>query len=121
MGIVGFYSLLRNQVNQNIDLDMQLKMEQMARQMIDPQFAQNYSQDSDITLITEISPNQDVSIGLKDTLIFNKQKNSYQFYRSFSQVVITDKTHFYVQILKTLESIKRIMTKLKSCIQPYLF
>ena len=84
MGIVGFYSLLRNQVNQNIDLDMQLKMEQMARQMIDPQFAQNYSQDSDITLITEISPNQDVSIGLKDTLIFNKQKNSYQFYRSFS-------------------------------------
>ena len=112
MGIVGFYSLLRNQVNQNIDLDMQLKMEQMARQMIDPQFAQNYSRDSDITLITEISPNQDVSIGLKDTLIFNKQKNSYQFYRSFSQVVITDKAHYYVQILKPLREFDRLIVRI---------
>ena len=112
LGIVGFYFLLRNQVNQNIDLDMQLKMEQMARQMIDPQFAQNYSQDSDITLITEISPNQNVNIGLKDTLIFNKQKNSYQFYRSFSQVVITDKAHYYVQILKPLREFDRLIVRI---------
>ncbi len=111
-GMVAFYYVLREQVDQNINLELEKRKKSINKELdsahskINP--AVNLSEKVLITPLDKPRP----LISFSDTLLFNPDENKYSIYRQLGFVkVIGDQTYF-IQIFKPLEETDRLIVRI---------
>lgn len=113
LGIVGFYYLLRDQVNQNINQELELKVEQMISQISSAHNTGKIEvKQSEIVIFRQIQHKEKVQLGFGDTIVFNQQKNAYEYYRYYGYVLSLNNNFFFIQILKPLRESDNLIVRI---------
>lgn len=113
LGIVGFYFLLRDQVNQNINQDLELKVEQMISQISSAHSSEKIeAKQSEKVIFRQINPTEAVQTGFGDTIIFDQQKKSYEYYRYYGYVLNLNSNTYFIQILKPLREFDNLIVRM---------
>lgn len=113
LGIIGFYFLLRNQVNQNINNELEVKVSYIINQLSALRNAENISaEQSEIIVVEEIQASDRVRIGFQDTIILNQQKNTYEYYRYYGQVVSNFDKYYFIKVLKPLRESDNLIVRI---------
>ena len=104
-GIVAFYFLLRNQVDQNINLELEKRKQGIEKQLKSHHTANKIPPNpNERVIFNAISPDEKVpAMEFADTLIFDEIENKYIPFRKLAFVVSINERKVYVQIFRSLE------------------
>lgn len=112
-GIVGFYYLLRDQVNQNINQELELKVEQMISQINSAHSSEKIEvKQNEKIIFRQIKATDLVQKGFGDTIIFDQQKKSYEYYRYYGHVLNWNNNLYFIQILKPLREFDNLIVRM---------
>ena len=111
-GMVAFYYVLREQVDQNINLELE-KREKSINKELDSVHSTtnptvNLSEKVLITLLDKPRP----LVSFSDTLLFNPDENKYAIYRQLGFVKNIGDQSYYIQIFKPLEETDRLIVRI---------
>ena len=112
IGMVAFYYILRQQVDQNINLEL-LKRKISINKEFDAAHSLmnqpvNLNDTVLITLLTQ--PRQDERFS--DTLLFNPEEKKYELFRQLGFVKTIHNQDYYIQIFKPLEETDRLIIRI---------
>jgi signal transduction histidine kinase len=112
IGIVAFYYILRQQVDQNINLELQKRRVSINKDFDAIHSPVNQSVNlSDTVLITPLTQPR-AAERFSDTLLFNREENRYQLYRQLGFVKRILNHDYYIQIFKPLEETDRLIIRI---------
>lgn len=108
-GMVAFYYILRQQVDQNINLELAKRKTSIIKELDSAHSSIKQSVNlNEKVLITPLNkPRPEVS--LSDTFLFNQDENRYALYRQLGFVKSINNQSYYVQIYKSLEETDRLI------------
>lgn len=111
-GMVAFYYVLREQVDQNINLELE-KREKSINKELDSVHSTtnptvNLSEKVLITLLDKPRP----LVSFSDTLLFNPDENKYAIYRQLGFVKNIGDQSYFIQIFKPLEETDRLIVRI---------
>lgn len=113
VGIVGFYYLLKNQVNQNLNQELEAKVEQMISQIRVAHTSENIEvKQNEIVVFKQIQHTDKVQRGFGDTIVFNQQKKAYEYYRYYGIVLNLNDNFYFIQILKPLREFDNLIVRI---------
>jgi len=110
--MVAFYYVLREQVDQNINLELE-KREKSINKELDSVHSTtnptvNLSEKVLITLLDKPRP----LVSFSDTLLFNPDENKYAIYRQLGFVKNIGDQSYFIQIFKPLEETDRLIVRI---------
>jgi len=112
IGMVAFYFMLRQQVDQNINLELKKREISLNKEFDAAHTSAKPSVNlSDTIIITRIfhpRANEQFS----DTLLFNQETNQYEIYRQLGFVKKIQNNDYYIQIFKALEETDRLIIRI---------
>ncbi len=112
IGMVAFYYMLRNQVDQNINLELKKRGMRIIKEFDTAHSSYNqYVNLSDTVIITPLDRQRQAEI-FSDTLLFNPQTNKYALFRQFGFVKAIHGHDYYIQIFKPLEETDRLIIRI---------
>ena len=111
-GMVGFYYSLRQQVDQNINLELEKRKTSINKELDAAHSAINQPVSlSEKVLITPLNSSRP-PISFSDTLLFNPEANKYALYRQLGFVKTINNQAYYIQIFKPLEETDRLIVRI---------
>lgn len=113
MGMMVFYFMLRQQVDQNINLELSKRALSISK-IFDDAHHSSSSQTvnlSDTIIITPITQPR-VAERFSDTLLLNPETNKYSIYRQHGFVKTIHNQDYYIQIFKPLEETDRLIIRI---------
>lgn len=110
--MVGFYYSLRQQVDQNINLELEKRKTSINKELDSAHSAINQPVSlSEKVLITPLNSFRP-PISFSDTLLFNPETNKYALYRQLGFVKTINNQAYYIQIFKPLEETDRLIVRI---------
>jgi len=112
IGMVAFYYMLREQVDQNINLELQKRASNINK-IFDAAHssAKQTVNLNDTVIITQLTQSRK-SERFSDTLLFNPETNKYTLFRQFGFVKTIYDRDYYIQIFKPLEETDRLIIRI---------
>lgn len=111
-GMVAFYYLLRQQVDQNINFELE-KCKKSINKGLDSDHTsinQNFNLNLKVLITPMIKPQSPVTFS--DTLLYNKEENRYILYRQLGYIKTIDNQAYFIQIFKSLEETDRLIVSI---------
>jgi signal transduction histidine kinase len=119
--MVIFYYVLRQQVDQNINLELEKRKMSISKELdlahSSIKSPINLNEKVLITPLNKLMP----SVILKDTLLFDHEQNRYSLYRQLGFVKRVNNQSYYVQIFKSLEETDRLIIRIVLTINVLFF
>jgi signal transduction histidine kinase len=111
-GMVAFYYLLRQQVDQNINLELEKSKKSINIGFeTDPTTINRPLNLNLKVLITPLNKQQS-PVSFTDTLLYNKGENRYILYRQLGYVKTINNQTYYIQLFKSLEETDRLIVRI---------
>ncbi len=112
IGMMAFYYILRKQVDQNINLELQNRAASITKEFdAAHSYASQLSNMSDTIIITPLK-NLQKAEKFSDTLLLNPETKKYVLYREHGFVNNIHGQNYYVQIFKPLEESDRLIVRI---------
>ncbi len=112
MGMMVFYFMLRQQVDQNINLELSKRALSISKVFDDAHSSSSQTTNlSDTIIITPITQPR-VAERFSDTLLLNPETNKYSIYRQHGFVKTIHNQNYYIQIFKPLEETDRLIIRI---------
>ena len=112
-GTIAFYYLLRNQVNQNINIELEKRKTSIVNQLLSAHASvytpQNQNEKVIITALKEIPKPQ---LSFYDTLFYDNMARKYVPFRQLGFIANFDHTQYYIQIFKSLEETDNLIVRI---------
>jgi signal transduction histidine kinase len=111
-GMVAFYYILRQQVDHNINLELEMRKNIISKELdsVHSSATQPLNLNEKVLVTPLDKPMPSVSIS--DTLLFNPDQNRYALYRQLGFVKTVNNKTYYVQIFKSLEETDRLIVRI---------
>lgn len=112
-GLAAFYYLLRYQVNQNINYELEKR-----KNSITQQFGTAYSSNKEPVNLNEqiiVAPyysGNNLSLSFSDTILYDNETQRYIPYRKLGFVTTFNNQEYYVQIFKSLEETDMLIVRI---------
>ncbi len=111
-GMVAFYYVLREQVDQNINLELEKRKKSIDKELDTVHSTTNPTVNlSEKVLITPLNKPR-ISVSFSDTLLFNPDENKYSIYRQLGFVKTIGDQSYFIQIFKPLEETDRLIVRI---------
>ena len=111
-GMVAFYYVLREQVDQNINLELEKREKSIIKELDSAHSTTNPTVSlSEKVLITPLDKPRPL-VSFSDTLLFNPDENKYAIYRQLGFVKIIGDQSYFIQIFKPLEETDRLIVRI---------
>ena len=111
-GMVAFYYVLREQVDQNINLELEKRQKSINKELDSVHSTTNPTVNlSEKVLITPLDKPRPV-VNFSDTLLFNPDENKYAIYRQLGFVKSIGDQSYFIQIFKPLEETDRLIVRI---------
>jgi len=111
-GMVAFYYVLREQVDQNINLELQKRERSIIKELDSVHSTTNPTVNlSEKVLITPLYKARP-AVTFSDTLLFSQEENKYAIYRQMGFVKNIGDKSYYIQIFKPLEETDRLIVRI---------
>lgn len=111
-GTIAFYYLLRNQVNQNINIELEKRKEVINSQLLSAHSSvrtpPNHNEKVIITLLKDVPTPK---LNFYDTLFYNDFAKKYTPYRQLGFIASFNNTQYYIQIFKSLEETDNLIIR----------
>ncbi len=112
IGMMAFYYILRKQVDQNINLELQNRASSITKEFdAAHSYANQLSNMSDTIIITPLKNFQKAE-KFSDTLLLNPETKKYVLYREHGFVNSIHGQNYYIQIFKPLEESDRLIVRI---------
>jgi len=110
--MVAFYYVLREQVDQNINLELEKRQKSINKELDSVHSTTNPTVNlSEKVLITPLDKPRPV-VNFSDTLLFNPDENKYAIYRQLGFVKSIGDQSYFIQIFKPLEETDRLIVRI---------
>ena len=111
-GMVAFYYILRQQVDQNINLELEKRKTSINKELdsAHSSISQPVNLNEKVLITPLNKPRPPVSFS--DTLLLNQEENRYSLYRQLGFVKSINNQSYYVQIFKSLEETDRLIVRI---------
>jgi len=120
-GMVLFYYILRNQVDNNINLELEKRKMSISKELDSAHSSMKSTINLDEkVLITPLNRPMPPA-NLKDTLLFDTEQNRYSLYRQLGFVKTVNNQPYYIQIFKSLEETDRLIVMIILTINALIF
>lgn len=111
-GMVAFYYVLREQVDQNINLELEKRQKSINKELDSVHSTTNPTVNlSEKVFITPLDQPRSL-VSFSDTLLFNPDENKYAIYRQLGFVKNIGDQSYYIQIFKPLEETDRLIVRI---------
>lgn len=111
-GMVAFYYVLRQQVDQNINRELEKRKTSINKELDAVHSSANKTvTPSEKVLITPLNQPRPAA-RYSDTLLFNQDENRYSLYRQLGFVKTINDQAYYIQIFKPLEETDRLIIRI---------
>ncbi|HZK93649.1 MAG TPA: HAMP domain-containing sensor histidine kinase [Prolixibacteraceae bacterium] len=111
-GMVAFYYVLREQVDQNINLELEKRKKSIDKELDTAHSTANPTVNlSEKVFITPLDKPRP-SVSFSDTLLFNPDDNKYSIYRQLGFVKNIGDQSYFIQIFKPLEETDRLIVRI---------
>jgi len=111
-GMVAFYYVLREQVDQNINLELEKREKSIIKELDSAHSTTNPTVNlSEKVLITPLDKPRPL-VSFSDTLLFNPDENKYAIYRQLGFVKSIGDQSYFIQIFKPLEETDRLIVRI---------
>lgn len=111
-GMVAFYYVLREQVDQNINLELEKRKKSIDKELDSVHSTTNPTVNlSEKVLITPLA-NPRPLVSFSDTLLFNPDENKYAIYRQLGFIKVIGDQSYFIQIFKPLEETDRLIVRI---------
>jgi len=112
IGMVAFYYMLRQQVDQNINQELKKREMSISKEFDTAHSSVNQSVNlSDTVIITPLNQPRLIE-SFSDTLLFNPETNSYALFRQLGFVKTIHNRNYYIRIFKPLEETDRLIIRI---------
>ncbi len=112
IGMVAFYFMLRQQVDQNINLELKKREISLTKEFDAAHSSAKQTVNlSDTIIITPIFQPRPLE-QYSDTLLFNQETNQYELYRQLGFVKTIQNHDYYIQVFKPLEETDRLIIRI---------
>jgi len=112
MGMMVFYFMLRQQVDQNINIELSKRALSISKLFDNAHSSSSQTTNlSDTIIITPITQPR-VAERFSDTLLLNPETNKYSLYRQHGFVKTIHNKDYYIQIFKPLEETDRLIIRI---------
>ena len=112
IGMVAFYYMLRQQVDQNINQELKKREMSISKEFDTAHSSVNQSVNlSDTVIITPLNQPRPPET-FSDTLLFNPETNSYALFRQLGFIKTIHNRDYYIQIFKPLEETDRLIIRI---------
>jgi len=112
IGMVAFYYMLRQQVDQNINQELKKREMSISKEFDTAHSSVNQSVNlSDTVIITPLNQPRLIE-SFSDTLLFNPETNSYALFRQLGFIKTIHNRDYYIQIFKPLEETDRLIIRI---------
>lgn len=113
IGIIAFYYMLRKQVDQNVNHELEKRKLSIIDQLESVHSTGRPPENlNEKIIINPIDKNQQITIGYSDTLIIVKSKNKYVPFRKLSFRAVINNQDYYVQVFKSLEETDMLIVRI---------
>ena len=110
--MVAFYYVLREQVDQNINLELEKRKKSITKELDSAHSTTTPTVSlSEKVLITPLDKPRPL-ISFSDTLLFNPDENKYSIYRQLGFVKVIGDQSYFIQIFKPLEETDRLIVRI---------
>jgi len=110
--MVAFYYVLREQVDQNINLELEKREKSIIKELDSAHSTTNPTVSlSEKVLITPLDKPRPL-VSFSDTLLFNPDENKYAIYRQLGFVKNIGDQSYFIQIFKPLEETDRLIVRI---------
>lgn len=111
-GMVSFYYVLRHQVDQNINQELEKRKMSISRELDSAHSSMKSPVNlNEKVLITPLDMPMP-QINLNDTILFDPEQSRYSLYRQLSFVKVINNQSYYIQIFKSLEETDRLIVRI---------
>lgn len=111
-GMVVFYYVLRQQVDQNINHELEKRKMSISKELDSAHSSMkspiNLNEKVLITPLNKPVP----QVSLNDTILFDQEQNKYSLYRQLSFVKVVNNQPYFIQIFKSLEETDRLIVRI---------
>ena len=112
IGTVAFYFILRQQVDQNINIELQKRKVSLSKEFDAAHSSMNQSVNlNDTILITRLTQPR-IAERFSDTLLYNPEEKRYELFRQLGFVKSIHDQDYYIQIFKPLEETDRLIIRI---------
>ncbi len=111
-GMVAFYYVLREQVDQNINLELEKRKKSINKELDSAHSTTSQPVNlSEKVLISPLNAPRPL-VSFSDTLLFNPDENRYSLYRELGFVKTIGNQSYFIQIFKPLEESDRLIVRI---------
>ena len=111
-GMVAFYYLLRYQVDQNINLELEKSKRIVNHLLVSDQLSDSQLANFELKVLISPLNSPRPPVNFSDTLIYNKAVNNYNLYRQLGYAYSINNQTYYIQIFKSLEETDRLIVRI---------
>ena len=111
-GMVAFYYLLRHQVDQNINSELEKNKKSINTQLASDHSTNNLPYNLNLKVLITPLNNPRPPVSFRDTLLYDKVENSYSLYRQLGYSETINNQTYYIQIFKSLEETDRLIVRI---------
>ena len=112
IGMVAFYYMLRQQVDQNINQELKKRELSISKEFDAAHSSANLTVNLNDTVIISALNQPRPPERFSDTLLFNPETNSYALFRQLGFVKTIHNRDYYIQIFKPLEETDRLIIRI---------
>lgn len=112
-GTIAFYFLLRHQVNQNINTEMEKRKSNIVNQLLSVHTSvYTPSNQNEKVIITPLNEVPAPQLNFNDTIFFVKNESKYVPFRQLCFITEFNNTKYYIQIFKSLEETDNLIVRI---------
>lgn len=109
---IAFYNILRHQVNQNINIELEKRKNTIVNQLLSAHSSlQTPANQNEKVIITPISQVKSLQLNFYDTLFFQFHEKKYVPFRQLGFITEINNEKFYIQIYKSLEETDNLIVR----------
>lgn len=109
---IAFYNILRHQVNQNINIELEKRKNTIVNQLLSAHSSlQTPANQNEKVIITPISQVKSLQLNFYDTLFFQFHEKKYVPFRQLGFIAEINNEEFYIQIYKSLEETDNLIVR----------
>ena len=109
---IAFYNILRHQVNQNINIELEKRKNTIVNQLLSAHSSlQTPANQNEKVIITPINQVKSLQLNFYDTLFFQFHEKKYVPFRQLGFIAEINNEEFYIQIYKSLEETDNLIVR----------
>ncbi len=109
---IAFYNLLRHQVNQNINIELEKRKNTIVNQLLSAHSSlQTPTNQNEKVIITPLNQVKSLQLNFYDTLFFQFHEKKYVPFRQLGFIAEINNEEFYIQIYKSLEETDNLIVR----------